>query len=203
MRDLTGDDWGTIFADAIGGDHRSSPLGVADVVWNGCAWSVKTVKLQTPFRAKRVRLISGRNSPAYSLGIENPHENPEATGRAVIAVWNARVNEALGEYEDLRIVVLIRNWQAREFVLFEGEAQRFIPDDYSWSFNRRQNLEGRDKATGEHRFTWQPHGSQFTVIRDVPASSRRFSIGPNGGIVPVDTVLSYVKYRPDWIDIHN
>lgn len=202
MSNLDGNDWGTIFAEAIGGDHRSRPLGTADVVWNGCAWSVKTIQHKNPFRAKRVRLITGRNSPAYSLNIENPYRDPEATGRAAIAVWNARVNEALGEHEDLRVVVLIRNWQTREFTIFEEAAQRFVPDDYRWEFNKRGNLEAREKTTGEHCFTWQPHGSQFTVKRDVPGSARHFSIGPNVGIVPVDSVLSYVQYRPDWIDIH-
>lgn len=35
--DITGDDFGGIFARAIEGEHRSSPLGIVDVVWNGCA----------------------------------------------------------------------------------------------------------------------------------------------------------------------
>jgi len=30
---------------------------------------------------------------------------------------------------------------------------------------------GTDKRTSEHRFTWQPHGSQFTIIEDVPEKS--------------------------------
>lgn len=42
--DITGDDFGTIFANSIEGHHRESPLGVADVIKENCAWSVKTVK---------------------------------------------------------------------------------------------------------------------------------------------------------------
>lgn len=60
--DITGDDFGTIFANAIGGTHRESPIGIADVVREGVAWSVKTVKSNAPFLQKTVRLISGRNS---------------------------------------------------------------------------------------------------------------------------------------------
>ena len=30
-RDLSGDDWGDIFAEAINGEHFKSPLGIADV----------------------------------------------------------------------------------------------------------------------------------------------------------------------------
>ena len=29
-KDLTGDDWGNVFAEAIGGKHLQSPVGIAD-----------------------------------------------------------------------------------------------------------------------------------------------------------------------------
>lgn len=201
LGDITGDDFGTIFAKAVRGVHRTRPIGLSDVEWNGTAWSAKTVKVPKPFTQTAVRLISGRNSPVYSLGIENPHVNPEATGRAVLAVWNARVNEGKGEHDDLRIIVMVRNIQVREFTLFEEEAQRFAPGDYVWQFNDRGNLEGYDRITGVHRFTWQPHGSQFTIIRDIPGSARRFSIVPNVPIVDPASVLAWARYRDDWIDI--
>lgn len=204
MGDLTGDDVGTIFADALnGGDHLASPLGVADVLWNGCAWSVKTVKYSRPFEARKVRLISGRCSPDYSLGIENPHSNPQDTGRAVLAIWNARVNEALNQHDDLRRFVLIRNMEAREFVAFEEENRRFVPNNFRWSFNQRRNLEGHELATGEHRFTWQPHGSQFTIIRPVPGSARRFSIAESIRTISVEAVMKHVDFKPSWIEIHD
>lgn len=201
MSDITGDDFGTIFANAIEGDHRSSPLGIADVGWDGCGWSVKTVKSTKPFDAKRLRLISGRNSPDYSHGIADPHADIQATGRAVLSIWNARVNEALDEFDELRIVTFIRNIDTREFVIFEEEAQRFIPDEYEWGHTSQGNLRGEDKLTGVHRFTWQFHGSQFTVLREVPVSSRRFAIAPHVPIVGVSTVLDAVRYTDDWVDI--
>ena len=171
--------------------------------WNGCAWSVKTVKAPHPYQQKRVRLISGRNSPDYSLGITDPHADPTATGRAVLEIWNARVNESLNEHDDLRTVVLIRNMETREFVIFEEETQRFSPNNYRWSFNKRKNLEARETTTNTHVFTWQPHGSQFTIIRDVPGSARRFSIVPNVPMVDVANVLGRVGFRADWIAIHD
>ena len=118
-----------------------------------------------------------------------------------MSIWNARVDEAMEEFEDLRIVVLVRNIATREFVLFEEEAQRFVPGDYQWAFNQRNNLEGRDKVSGIHRFTWQPHGSQFTVIRDVPGSSRRFSVTPNVPLVEPNVVLRAVGYSDEWIRV--
>lgn len=200
--DITGDDFGTMFANAVGGEHRGRPLGVADVALNECAWSVKTVQGALPFKLPIVRLISGRNSPDYSLGISNPRTNPQDTGRAVLSVWNARVNEALDEYDDLRIVIMIRNMQTREYRIFEEEAQRFTPTDYSWEFNKKGNLEGKNRTTGEHAFTWQPHGSQFTILRRVPASARRFSIKPNVPMVQPDTILAAIRFKPEWVTIY-
>ncbi len=200
--DITGDDFGTIFANAIGGQHRARPLGIADVVLSGCAWSVKTVSSPHPFNQTRARLISGRNSPDFSLGIPDPHVNPQNTGHAVLSVWNARVNEALGEHNELRIVVMLRNMAAREFLIFEEEAVRFAPDDFNWGFNRRGNLEGHNRADGNHQFTWQPHGSQFTVLRSVPGHARRFSINRNVPIVAVESILAASRFTPDWITIH-
>ena len=201
MSDITGDDFGTIFANGVQGEHRSSPIGIADVAWNGCGWSVKTVKSSKPFETKRVRLISGRNSPDYSHGIADPHADIQATGRAVLSIWNARVNEALDEFDELRIVTFIRNIDTREFVIFEEEAQRFIPNDYGWGHTQQGNLRGVEKLTGVHRFTWQFHGSQFTVHREVPVSSRRFAITPHVPIVALSDVLHAVRFREDWVDI--
>ena len=201
MSDITGDDFGTIFANSIDGDHRSSPLGIADVGWDGCGWSVKTVKYARPFDRDHVRLISGRNSPDYSHGIENPHEDIQMTGRAVLSIWNARVDEALNEFDELRIATFIRNIDTREFVIFEDDARRFVPDDYEWRYSKRKTLHGFEKLTDVHRFTWQFSGGQFTILRDVPASCRMFTITPHVPIVTLAEVLSHVRFKDDWIDI--
>lgn len=201
--DITGDDFGTIFANAVQGMHRGKPLGIADVEHNGCAWSVKTVKAKRPFEIPVIRLISGRNSPDYSLGIgiSGPRVNSNNTGRAVLAAWNARVNEAMDQYDDLRIVIMVRNIETREFLLFEEEAQRFTTTEYDWTFNKHGNLEGCNRTTRNHEFTWQPHGSQFTILRHIPASARRFVINPNVPMVQPDTILAAIRFRPDWITV--
>ena len=199
--DIMGDDFGGIFAKAIGGNHLGSPLGIADVLLDGNAWSVKTIKDNRPFNKTVVRLISGRNSPDYSLGVENAHADIQATGKAVLAIWNARVNESLGEHDDLRIAVLIRNLETKEFVLFEEDATRFATDDYLWKINGRDNLEGYEKSTGEHKFTWQFHGSQFTIKRHVPGSAVKFIINHNVPLVEPEHVLRLTKFSDDWIEI--
>ena len=201
--DITGDDFGNIFADAIDGLHRDSPLGIADVVKNDTAWSVKTVKHNCPFTCSRVRLISGRNSPDYSRGISDVRKDPEETGRAVLNIWNARVNEALQEFDDLRIFVCIRNFATRNFLVFEEEATRFSSTEYEWKFNQNRNLIGINKSSGKHMFTWQPHGSQFTIIRGVPANSRKFYINQSVPLIEMRHALNLAKFKESWITFEN
>lgn len=199
--DLSGDEFGTIFAVAVGGEHRLSPLGIADVIRGKCAWSVKTVKASVPAKRDSVRLISGRNSPDYSFGITDHYEDASKTGGAVLSIWNARVNEALSQYDDLRVAVLVRNFPARQFLIFEEEARRYTPSEYSWSFNNQNNLEGRERLTGRHAFTWQPRGSQFTIIRSIPASARTFGIAVDVPLIDAEDVLDRIGYDDSWIEV--
>ena len=41
-----------------------------------------------------------------------------------MSIWNARVDEAMREFDDLRIAVLVRNMVTREFLVFEEEAPK-------------------------------------------------------------------------------
>lgn len=198
--DITGDDFASIFASAIGGTHYKKPLGVTDVVLADCSWSAKTVQSRRPFSQKSVRLISGRNSPDYSYGITDPRKDLELTGKAVLNVWNQRVNQSLNDYDDLRIVVLVRNMDRLEFSLFEYESVRFTPADYLWKLNKQKNLEGFDKATEKHCFTWQPHGSQFTILKDLPGSAHRFRIAHYPGLIEPQHILDLIKFDDGWIE---
>jgi len=197
---IAGDDFAGIFADAISGEHRAKPVGVTDITWDECSWSAKTIQASRPFGQKKVRLISGRNSPDYSYGISNPLDDIQETGSAVLNIWNERVNRSFNVYSDLRVVVLIRNMATLQFVLFEYEAIRYPPANFKWELNRNGNLEGREKTTGEHVFTWQPHGSQFTVIKKVPGSAYKFRIRRNPGLVAPRHILRLIRFKPNWIE---
>ncbi len=197
---ITGDDFGGIFASAISGIHRNRPLGIADVTWNDCAWSVKTVQDNKPFTQKVVRLISGRNSPVYSSDIKDPFADIQATGAAVLNIWNARVNESLTQHDDLRIFVIVRNMSALEFTLFEYEAVRYVSANYIWRVNSKGNFQGHDRLNDTHVFTWQPHGSQFTVLHHVPPSAYRFRIRKMPTILEERHVLQLVNFKDDWIE---
>ncbi len=199
--DITGDAFGDIFAVCVEGIHYSSPLGLADVAFNGTGWSVKTVKATHPHDQKKVRLISGRNSPDYSMGINDPHANIQDTGAAVLAIWNSRLNAARGEHDDIRVAVLIRNMSSKEFVIFEEEVSRYAAGDYEWKYNANDNLQGHRKTDGTHCFTWQFHGSQFTVIRDVLGSATAFRINRSVPLVEAIHVERMIKHKDDWIEI--
>lgn len=198
--DIGGDDWGDAFANAIGGEHLKSPLGIADVTKGKMAWSMKTVKNPHPHEAKTVRIISGRCSPDYSYGITDPHADIDKTGIAVLGIWNERVNIATDNFNQVRETVLIRSNDVDEFTLFESECQRFRTNEYIWEENSNGNLLGRNKTTGDVKFTWQPHGAQFTIHETVPTSAVRFKIR-KPQVITVADALRTVGYDRSWIEI--
>ena len=176
---ITGNIWADIFAKAVGGTRLPHHLGVAAIALGTCAWSTKTVECTDPFRKKAVRLISGRNSPLFSFGDVKLDLNKDVqeTGQKVLSIWNKRMNVAYGSYESMRQITLLRGDKGDpHFVLFETELKQFAPGDYVWERNKRGNLEGTDKETGQRWFTWQHHGSQFTIHCPVPGHAIRFSI---------------------------
>lgn len=110
-----------MLAEAVEGRMLAGAIGIADVAEGRYAGSVKTVAYSRPFTTRKIRIVSGRNSPRYAFDLENPYADPAATGRAVRASWNAGVAAARALYQDLRSVVSIRNMEYREFLLFARE----------------------------------------------------------------------------------
>lgn len=198
--DINGEEWGNIFAEAIGGKHFNSPMGLADVVYDKMAWSLKSVKAKKPHACKNVRVISGRCSPDYSYGIENPHDDISKTGKAVLNIWNERINIAKETYEPLRSGLLIRNPDTLEFTLHEYELYRFNTSEYLWEVNTNGNLQGKEINTGKHKFTWQPHGSQFTILYNIPASCIKFKV-KKPPILDFKNTLRQIGFTDKWITI--
>lgn len=198
--DLTGNDWGDIFAKAVNGEHLSKPIGIVDVAKDKTAWSMKTVKATNPFNAKTVRLISGRCSPDYSYGIEDPHDDIQRTGEAVLSIWNSRVDIALNHYPRVRVCVLIRNTDMTSFSLYEEYLEHFNLSNYEWIENKNSNLEGINKHTGIKEFVWQPHGSQFTILSPVPEDAIKFKI-KKPELLPQDEALASIGFDSSWIEI--
>lgn len=201
--DISGDDWGDALALAIDGTHLASPLGIADVVFGGMAWSTKTVKHTSKsgvFKATKVNLISGRCSPDYSYGIENPHDDIQKTGTAVLNIWNERVNIAQEQYSPVRTSVLVRSPDMLSYVIFEEENHRHRTSDYEWRVNKEGNFKGYLKGSDAHTFTWQPHGSQLTIHTPIPASATRFTL-KQPPVIPKNETLTAIGFDNSWITI--
>ncbi len=199
-KDISGEYWGDAFAAAIDGVHLDSPVGIADVVLEKMAWSMKTVKCTNPLTIKKVRLISGRCSPDYSYGISDPHKDIQQTGRAVLGIWNERINLALDNYNPVRTLVLIRSEDCLSFCLFEEDTHRYPSNDYIWETNKNGNLIGKSIVSQKTVFTWQPHGSQFTIHAEIPHNAIRFTI-KRPPIMSHETILSSINFDSSWVEI--
>lgn len=199
-KDISGTDWGDAFADAVKGEHLGSPVGIADVVLGKMAWSMKTVKNANPFTTRNVRLISGRCSPDYSYGITDPHANIQETGRAVLGIWNERINIAQDNYNPVRTSVLVRSNDLLNYCLFEEDNHRFRTSDYVWEVNSNGNIIGKSIETEEVCFTWQPHGSQFTIHTRVPENAIKFTI-KQPPLLTKEDILKTIQFDSSWVEI--
>lgn len=198
---LEGTDWEQIFARLIGARWKPSTVGLDDVVLEQTAWGAKTVKNNNPATASKVRLISGRNSPVYSFGDRVVSDcDPNDLGQKVLSIWNERVAAIRAHYKHLRTVVLIKSEDLLELAVFEYDTIMFEDAEFQWKWNERNNLQGFNKRTEEHKFTWQPHGSQFTIIETIPTDRLAIRI-KQPPLLERDDVLTAVKFDESWIEI--
>jgi len=197
---LMGEDWEEIFARLVGAKWTPSNVGLDDVVYQQCAWGCKTVKNAHPAKAKRVRLISGRNSTSYSFDDKKVKDvDPDEQGEKVLSIWNSRVGDVRKKFLHVRTVVLIKSDDLLEVAAFELDR----PENYKWSWNEDDNLEGfevRSDKTEIHKFTWQPHGSQFTIIEEIPPSRLAIKIKKPPQL-DKETVLKALEFDSSWVQI--
>ena len=199
--ELEGSDWESIFASCIGADWKPSNVGLDDVIIGNTAWGAKTVKATKPSTQKKVRLISGRNSPIYSFGERiDTKANPNTVGSLILDIWNERVSAIREKFKHLRTIVLIKSSDLSEVVVFEFETIRYDNELFKWEWNKNNNLVGSKKKSGEHRFTWQPHGSQFTILEDVPETSLVINI-KQPKTLDKEKILTALGFDKSWITV--
>ncbi|MCL2650183.1 MAG: hypothetical protein FWD60_04045 [Candidatus Azobacteroides sp.] len=199
--ELEGSDWENIFANCIGAEWKSSNVGLDDVVLGNTAWGAKTVKAAKPSEQKKVRLISGRNSPTYSFGERiDTNANPNTIGELVLDIWNERVSSIREKFKHVRTVVLMKSNDLSEVAVFEFDTVRYDTELYKWEWNKNNNLIGIDKRTNEHKFTWQPHGSQFTIIEEVSEKSLIIQI-KQPELLDKEQVLQALGFDKSWITV--
>jgi len=198
---LEGNDWEEIFARCIGAEWKPSNVGWDDIVYQGMAWGAKTLKNKKPFTAKTVRLISGRNSTIYSFGDSNiTNQPPHLLGNKVLSIWNNRVADVRKRFPVLRTVVLLKSDDLTEVSVFEIDTVLYSAKDYHWQWNDNDNLEGLSKETNNHVFTWQPHGSQFTVIEAIPDKRLKLRIR-KPPVINHEQTLNALGVDDSWIEI--
>lgn len=199
---LEGPEWERIFAKAIDAEWKPSNVGLDDIVQGPFAWGAKTVKAPNPHTTTQVRLISGRNNPEYSF--ETIADTDDGIGRQVLQIWNGRVEGLRSKFKELRTVVLLKpqDFEADKlsFAVFEFETVRYPEDDFEWKKNKQGNLEGFDKKSKDHRFTWQRHGSQFTIKEALPKEVAKFLVKKPPAL-PASQILELVGYDKSWVEI--
>lgn len=198
---LEGPEWESIFATCIGAEWKPSNVGLDDVILGNTAWGAKTVKATKPSRQKKVRLISGRNSPVYSFGDRiDTNADANLVGKSILDIWNERVSSIREKFQNLRTVVLIKSNDLTEVVVFEFDTIRYDPELFVWEWNQNSNLVGIEKSRKAHRFTWQPHGSQFTIIEEVPEKGFVIQI-KQPPILDKLQVLDALGFDKSWVTI--
>lgn len=104
------------------------------------------------------------------------------------------------KFQNLRTVVLIKSNDLTEVVVFEFETIRYDPELFAWEWNKNGNLRGIEKSTKEHLFTWQPHGSQFTINEKVPEKSLIIRIKQPETLNKED-ILKAMGFDKSWITV--
>ena len=198
---LEGSDWEEVFARIIGANWKPSNVGLDDIVFQQTAWGAKTVKNKKPSTVSKIRLISGRNSPIYSFGDKEIGEvDPDQLGEKILSIWNERVASVRKQFKHVRTVVLVKSDDLLELAVFEFDTTPYKEDLYWWQWNENSNLEGYLKNSNQHTFTWQPHGSQFTIIEDVPSDRLAIRI-KQPPLIDRNAVLNAIKFDESWIQI--
>ncbi len=200
---LEGNEWEQIFAACVGAEWKPSNVGLDDVVLDSCCWGAKTIFAGSKdiSKQKAVRLVSGRNSPTFSFGIDKiTSENPEVIGRMVLDIWNERVSAVRQIFKFVRTVVLVKAKDFSEYLIFELDTVRYEPERYYFKWNKNNNLEGYDKAKDMHKFTWQPSGSQFTIIEEIPIEKLHIKV-KKPELIDKETLLKTVKFDNSWYTV--
>lgn len=103
-------------------------------------------------------------------------------------------------YNPVRTSILIRSNDLLSYCLFEEENHRYRTSDYVWEVNDNGNLIGKDVETGRVCFTWQPHGSQFTIHTVVPDNALKFRIKRPPSLAK-ETILDSLGFDASWVEI--
>lgn len=154
-----------------------------------------------PYRVGHVCLTGSLDIFGNTSSVDNVQtDEPEMLGKMVLQKWNFRIASLKEKFASLRTIICVKGDDFSKISLMEIETKPFDPADYTWDWNSKNNLEGYEKTSGKHRFTWQPHGSQFTHIPDLPSKRLKLRV-MKPPMVSREYVLDEIKFDPAWIEI--
>ncbi|MEL6720923.1 MAG: hypothetical protein AAFP82_19625, partial [Bacteroidota bacterium] len=74
------------------------------------------------------------------------------------------------------------------------------PELYEFLWNKNGNLEGYSKDIFKKKFTWQPHGSQFTITERVPTQTLILRIKKPQKL-DKQKVLDTIGFDKSWVTV--
>ena len=104
-----------------------------------------------------------------------------------------------GQHDEARMLVFIRDMVTRQFTIFEREIVKYPVNNFDWIVNNHGNFEAYE--SDRHAFTWQSHGSQFTIIEPVPEGATKFRITRNVPVLSMSQIIRLTRFKPDWVEI--
>ncbi|MEP0712182.1 hypothetical protein [Algoriphagus sp.] len=96
--------------------------------------------------------------------------------------------------------MLVKSEDLSQVAVFEFDTIRYDQELFEFHWNKRGNLEGFIKETEFKKFVWQPHGSQFTIIEEVPKSSLIIKLRQPEKLNR-DKILEAIGFDKSWVTV--
>ena len=96
--------------------------------------------------------------------------------------------------------MLVKAKDFSEYLIFELDTVRYDYELYYFKWNRNNNLEGYERGSDLHKFTWQPSGSQFTIIEEIPEDKTHIKV-KKPELIDKETLLKMVNFDSSWYTV--
>ena len=152
------------------------------------------------FEIHHVSLTNTLHLPMdFDKAVSECAADPSKLGAMILGAWNKSLSIICG-FDEERFSVLFAGMDSPCAVFFEVPIIPFEFSEYDWDWNEDDGLDGYVKGTGVQRFTWQPHGSQFTITTAIPDNRLKLRIRQPPRL-DREEVLTQLKFDPSWVEI--
>jgi len=86
------------------------------------------------------------------------------------------------------------------YLVFATGKANISGEDWGNIFAKAIDGDYFDKTNNQHKFTWQPHGAQFTIKYKVPVSAVRFQIR-RPPVLDFEETMKQIGFENDWVVI--